>query len=115
LEKGDQLLLVRVQETADEQHELNETQPNETSVDEIIPTFHPDPQKLVNQFKLVFPDQLPKSLPPKRNLEPTIDLVPNAPPVSQRIYRNQLDDLLAHGFIRPSLSSYDMPNPTQTT
>ena len=115
LEKGDQLLLVRVQETDDEQQELSERQTNETSVDEIIPTLHPDAQKLVTEFKSVFPDQLPKSLPPKRNLEHTIDLVPNAPAVSQPIYRmsqfelqelkRQIDDLLAHGFIRPSLSS----------
>ena len=92
---------------------------NNTSVDEITPTLHPEARKLVKEFKRVFPEELPKILPPKRSIDHRIDLVPGAQPVSQPIYRmsatelkelkKQIDELLSHGFIRPSLSPYGSP------
>jgi len=92
---------------------------NEISVDEVIPTLHPEGQKLIKQFGSVFPDELPKKLPPKREIEHRIDLIPGSKPASQQVYRmsdyelkelkRQIDDLLAHGFIRSSLSPYVAP------
>jgi len=60
---------------------------NELCVDQIIPTLHPQAQKLVNEFKCVFPEVLPKVLPPKLHIEHRIDLVTGAQPVNQPIYR----------------------------
>jgi len=92
---------------------------NEISVDEAIPTLHPEAQKLIRQFRSVFLDELPKKLSPKREIEHRIDLIPGSKPVSQQVYRmsdyelkelkRQIDDLLARGFIRPSLSLYGAP------
>ena len=91
---------------------------NEICVEKIIPTLHPQAQKLVTEFIEVFPEELPKKL-PKRQIEHRIDLISGAKPVSQPIYRmsdnelkelkRQIDDLLHHGFIRPSLSPYGSP------
>ena len=63
----------------------------------------------------VFPDDLP-SLPPDREGEFTIDLVPETTPISKPPYRmtpleleelkKQLQELLDKGFIRPSVSPW---------
>ena len=88
---------------------------NELNINDMTSEFHPEAKKLVNEFK-----ELPKQLPPKRDIEHTIDLIPNAPgTLNQPIYRmsehelrelkSQLDDLLEYGFIKPSLSPYGSP------
>ncbi|XP_024965131.1 uncharacterized protein LOC112505456, partial [Cynara cardunculus var. scolymus] len=68
---------------------------------------------VVNQFQDVFPDELP-GVPPEREIEFIIDLVPGAAPISKAPYRmaptemkelkEQLEDLSNRGFIRPSVS-----------
>ncbi|KAK1421015.1 hypothetical protein QVD17_23053 [Tagetes erecta] len=69
-----------------------------------------------------FPDVFPKDLsgiPPDREVEFRIDLVPSAKPIAKAPYRlaptemqelmTQLQDLLDKGFIRPSISPWGAP------
>ncbi|GKA81153.1 putative reverse transcriptase domain-containing protein [Tanacetum coccineum] len=69
-------------------------------------------------IKEVFPKDLP-SLPPVRQVEFQIDLIPGTTPVARAPYRlapsemqeisNQLKELLDRGFIRPSTSPWGAP------
>eukprot|EP00253_Pinus_taeda_P016529 PITA_16529 len=73
---------------------------------------------VVREFADVFPKEIP-GLPPKRNLDFTIELVPGAAPVSQAPYRMsvpeltelkmQLQELLDKKYIRPSVSPWGTP------
>jgi hypothetical protein len=66
----------------------------------------------------VFLDELP-GLPPDRDVEFAIDLIPRTPPILRRPYRmppnelaklkKQLQDLLINGLIRLSSSEWDCP------
>ncbi|KAI3808946.1 hypothetical protein L1987_24909 [Smallanthus sonchifolius] len=68
---------------------------------------------IVNHFEDVFPDELP-GVPPEREVEFGIDLIPGAKPVAKALYRlappemkelmEQLQELLDKGFIRLSVS-----------
>ncbi|PON37629.1 hypothetical protein PanWU01x14_318530 [Parasponia andersonii] len=68
---------------------------------------------VVCEYSEVFPEDLP-GLPPDKEIEFCIELVPGAQPVSIPAYRmapaeveeliEQLDDLLSKGFIRSSTS-----------
>jgi hypothetical protein len=72
----------------------------------------------VCEFLDVFLDELP-GLPPDRDVEFAIELIPGTPPISRRPYRmppnelaelkKQLQDLLTKGLIRPSLSEWGYP------
>jgi hypothetical protein len=83
-----------------------------TSAIEVIP-IHQIP--IVCEFLDVFPDELP-SLPPDRDVEFGIELIPGTAPISRRPYRmppdelaklkKQLEELLKKGFIRPSKSEW---------
>ena len=93
LRKGCQCYLVYVVETGKEG----------TPVDEI---------PVVREFPIVFPDDI-AGLPPEREVEFTIDLIPGTEPISIPPYRMapaelrelkaQLEELLSKGFIRPSI------------
>ncbi|KAD3641324.1 hypothetical protein E3N88_30548 [Mikania micrantha] len=73
---------------------------------------------VVCEFPDVFPEKLP-GIPPDREVDFTIDLVPGAEPVSKAPYRmaptelkelkEQLEELLDLGFIRPSVSPWGAP------
>ncbi|XP_022871480.1 uncharacterized protein LOC111390648 [Olea europaea var. sylvestris] len=73
---------------------------------------------IVRDFADVFPEDLP-GIPPGRQVEFTIDLIPGAAPVSNALYRMapkelqelklQLEELLEKGFIRPSVSPWGAP------
>ncbi|GKC13889.1 putative reverse transcriptase domain-containing protein, partial [Tanacetum coccineum] len=73
---------------------------------------------VIRDFLEVFPDDLP-GLPPPRQVEFRINLVPGAAPVARALYRLapsemkelsvQLQELLEKGFIRPSLSPWVDP------
>ncbi|WVZ84402.1 hypothetical protein U9M48_031439, partial [Paspalum notatum var. saurae] len=73
---------------------------------------------VVSDFPDVFPEELP-GLPPDRNVEFAIELVPGTAPVSKRPYRmapnepkelkTQLQEQLDKGFIRPSSSPWVCP------
>jgi hypothetical protein len=73
---------------------------------------------VVQEFIDVFPDELP-GMPPDREIEFTIDLLPGTAPISKDPYRmaprelvelkGQLQELLDKGFIRPSVSPWGAP------
>nr|AAX95912.1 retrotransposon protein, putative, Ty3-gypsy sub-class [Oryza sativa Japonica Group]ABA92473.1 retrotransposon protein, putative, Ty3-gypsy subclass [Oryza sativa Japonica Group] len=73
---------------------------------------------IVREYPDVFPDDLP-AMPPKRDIEFRIDLVPGTTPIHKRPYRmaaneladvkRQVDDLLQKGYIRPSSSPWGAP------
>jgi len=73
---------------------------------------------VVCDFPDVFPEDLP-GLPPKRDIEFAIDLVPSTAPICKRPYRmppnelaelkKQLYELKKLGFIRPSTSEWGCP------
>ncbi|GJW50097.1 putative reverse transcriptase domain-containing protein [Tanacetum coccineum] len=73
---------------------------------------------VVREFPKVFPEDLP-GLPPVRQVEFQIDLIPGAAPVARAPYRlapsemqelsNQLQELADRGFIRPSTSPWGAP------
>ena len=73
---------------------------------------------IVNEFTDVFPDELP-GLPPDRVIEFCIDVVPGTGPILIPPYRmapaelkelkDQLQELLDSGFIRPSTSPWGAP------
>ncbi|GJX20316.1 reverse transcriptase [Tanacetum coccineum] len=86
----------------------------DTSLDGPRLESHP----VVRNFPDVFPDELP-GLPPEREVDFTIDLIPGAQPISKAPYRmapvelkelkDQLQELLERGFIRPSVSPWGAP------
>eukprot|EP00253_Pinus_taeda_P011491 PITA_11491 len=73
---------------------------------------------VVQEFADVFPEEIP-GLPPKRNIDFTIELIPDAAPVSRAPYRMsvpeltelkmQLQKLLDKNYIRPSVSPWGAP------
>ena len=79
----------------------------------------PDEIKILHDYGDVFPERLPRRLPPRRNVDHEIELEPGHAPPSRPTYRlsppemdelkKQLEELLAQGFIRPSVSPYGAP------
>jgi len=77
---------------------------------EVKPT---DGIRVVREFPDVFPDKLP-GMPPDRDVEFFIELLPSTAPIAKRQYRvapkeqelikENIDELLGKGFIRPSSS-----------
>ncbi|XP_071718845.1 uncharacterized protein [Rutidosis leptorrhynchoides] len=73
---------------------------------------------VVREFPYVFPDEL-QGLPPVREVEFSIDLIPGSQPISKAPYRmaplelqelnEQLKELIDCGFIRPSVSPWGVP------
>ena len=73
---------------------------------------------VVSEFPDVFPEELP-GMPPDRELEFAIDLVPGTTPIHKKYYRmssselvelkKQLDEMLQKGYIRPSSSPWGSP------
>lgn len=78
----------------------------------------PESVPVVNEFLEVFPDELP-GIPPDREIDFGIDVLPDTQPISILLYRmapaelrelkEQLKDLLENGFIRPSVSPWGAP------
>ena len=74
--------------------------------------------QLLAEFQNVVPD-LPKSLPPSRDIHHVIDITPGASPPSKPTYllpyhdtdelKKKLADLMKHGFARSSKSLYGAP------
>ena len=76
-------------------------------------------REIIEEYRDVFPDTLPKGRPPKRDIVHEINTEPGVEPVNRPPYRlspaeqdemeEQVKDLLAQGFIRPSNSPYGAP------
>ena len=77
------------------------------------------PQAILADFQDVFKDKLPIGPPPKREVAHSIEVQPGSEPMYRTPYRlrpteqdeleEQVRDLLAQGFIRPSQSPYGAP------
>lgn len=88
------------------------------SLQEVREETEPKEVPIVSEFPDVFPTEIP-GMPPARDLEFTIDLVPGTGPISKAPYRMapaemkelkaQLDELLEKGYIRPSSSPWGAP------
>ena len=73
---------------------------------------------VVSEFPDVFLDDLP-GMPPERDIEFSIDLLPGTAPIAKRPYhmtpieheevKKTIDELLAKGYIRRSFSPWDFP------
>ncbi|WMV45982.1 hypothetical protein MTR67_039367 [Solanum verrucosum] len=103
--------------------ETSLTQPlTQTTVDQHRPSFNPrsvgltvDEVPVVSDFPEVFPEDVP-GVPPEREIDFGIDLLPDTQPISISPYRmaaadlkelkEQLKDLLDKGFIKPSISPW---------
>ncbi|KAI3795060.1 hypothetical protein L1987_37704 [Smallanthus sonchifolius] len=87
-------------------------------IDECKEVKELDDVPVVREYPELFPEDLP-GIPPDREIEFRIDLVPDAQPVAKAPYRLapvdmkelmvQLDELLEKVFIQPSISSWDAP------
>ena len=85
---------------------------------EIEESSKPEDIEVVKEFLDVFPEEIP-GMPPQRTIDFTIDLVPGTAPISKAPYRmapaemselkDQLEDLLKKGYIRPSASPWGAP------
>nr|GEY75286.1 putative reverse transcriptase domain-containing protein [Tanacetum cinerariifolium] len=81
-----------------------------------VPSIHDQP--IVFEFPDVFPDELP-GIPSVREVEFNIELIPGSEPISKAPYRmdlielkelkDQLQELLERGSIRPSVSPWGTP------
>jgi len=77
-------------------------------------TIIPEVAPIIMDFADVFPNDLPDQLPPMRNIQHAIDLVPGATlpnlphyqmnPMEHVVLQRQVEELLSRGFIRESLS-----------
>eukprot|EP00055_Hartaetosiga_balthica_P017772 m.122942 g.122942 ORF g.122942 m.122942 type:complete len:966 (+) comp9398_c1_seq1:1052-3949(+) len=74
---------------------------------------------VLREYKDLFPEDLPSRLPPRRNVDHEIVVIPGSQPTARRYYRMSpselcelrkvIDDLLEKGLIRPSSSAYAAP------
>ena len=91
----------------------------EQILSKVSPDVRGELKELVDEFKDVFPDTLPKGRHPKRDIVHEIRTEEGAKPPSRPPYQlgpaeqdemeEQVKDLLAQGFIRPSASPYGAP------
>ena len=81
--------------------------------------YHPKVLELLEEFSDVFPQELPEGLPPLRGIEHQIDLIPGSQIPNKPVYRTnpqqalelqkQVDELLAKGYVRESISPCAVP------
>ena len=76
-------------------------------------------QRIIAEYRDVFPDKLPEGAPPSRSVTISIEVSPGSEPANRTPYRlrpaeqdeleEQVRDLLGQGLIRPSQSPYGAP------
>ena len=76
-------------------------------------------EKVIQKYRDVFREKLPKGVPPNREVQHWIEIEPGSDPPYRPPYQlgptkqddleEQIKDLLAQGFIRPSCSPYRAP------
>ena len=76
-------------------------------------------REVLERWPQVFPDELPAGLPPSREVDHKIELIPGATPANRPTFRlsewelgelkKQLEELVKAGFIRPSKSPWGAP------
>ncbi|GJS65788.1 pol protein [Tanacetum coccineum] len=86
--------------------------------DTLLDGPHLESRLVVRDFPDVFPKELPR-IPPEREVEFSIELIPGTEPISKAPYhmaptklkelKEQLQELLERGFIRPSVSPWGAP------
>ena len=94
-------------------------QRREDVLKQVAPENRSQLQEILRDFQDVFPEKLPAGMPPQRPVELEIREEPDSKPPSRPPYRlspveqeeleTQLQDLLAQGFVRPSVSPYGAP------
>ncbi|XP_019056457.1 PREDICTED: uncharacterized protein LOC109116102 [Tarenaya hassleriana] len=99
IEKGNETFLVVITATEEAEAKLEDT-------------------TVVQEFPDVFPDELP-GLPPEREVDFSIEVVPGTEPITKTPYRmaptemaklkKQFNELMETGFIRPSVSPWGVP------
>ncbi|GJP70758.1 hypothetical protein CLOP_g1665 [Closterium sp. NIES-67] len=90
-----------------------------TDINTLCASVPDDLAKIIREYPEIFPDDLPSGLPPKQPQDHKIELEPGAQPTVHTQWRltqpelqeprNQLDYLMAKGFIRPSTSPFAAP------
>ena len=73
-------------------------------------------KNVLDSYADIIPESIPQTLPPRRDIDPEIELLPEVKPPAKNTYwmappelaklRKQLDELLAVGFIRPAKAPY---------
>ena len=88
-------------------------------LDSVSINHRKDLEKLIQEYRDIFPEKLPKGVPPLREVQHKIEIKPGSKPPYQPPYRldpaeqdeleERIRDLLAQGFIQPSSSPYGAP------
>jgi hypothetical protein len=95
---------------------LNEFEPKEATK---VVNLHKCIKQILNKFSNVMPEKLLNELPPKRQVDHVIEVMPEMAPPAKAPYqmnheklkelRVQLEKLFAKGYIKPSKSPYGAP------
>ena len=114
------LAVVRTNEVAEQEEDpTNEDQIVTVNEDQTKTEYPMQVQEILNEFSDVFPKDLSTGLPPQRQLDHKIELVPGAEPPHRAPYhmspqgldelKKQLKDLTEKGYIQPSVSPFGAP------